>query len=177
MGSSLTVWTVIVTLEEKAGVKHLAIPNVMLTVLGASFHHLSWFSPLKTQVGVVLGFVLSYRYISSAKLWPLIDKLSIELLRAMSGYDRYWQGRTAWSDVIQHSRSLGRLIWYHVPPRLTPRTAEEISTGLMNRTSSELVRVMAEKRMALDLILGFAVALKHHLRGKSIDPESLMNWS
>ncbi|KAJ3891729.1 Bestrophin, RFP-TM, chloride channel-domain-containing protein [Lentinula edodes] len=120
---------VIVTLEEKAGVKHLAIPNVMLTVLG-----------------VVLGFVLSYR--------------------AMSGYDRYWQGRTAWSDVIQHSRSLGRLIWYHVPPRLTPRTAEEISTGLMNRTSSELVRVMAEKRMALDLILGFAVALKHHLRGE-----------
>ncbi|KAJ3797543.1 Bestrophin, RFP-TM, chloride channel-domain-containing protein [Lentinula aff. detonsa] len=120
---------VIVTLEEKGGVKHLAIPNVMLTVLG-----------------VVLGFVLSYR--------------------AMSGYDRYWQGRTAWSDVIQHSRSLGRLVWYHVPPRLTPRTAEEISTGLMNRTSSELMRVMAEKRMALDLILGFAVALKHHLRGE-----------
>ncbi|KAJ4478995.1 Bestrophin, RFP-TM, chloride channel-domain-containing protein [Lentinula aciculospora] len=120
---------VIVTLEEKGGIKHLAIPNVMLTVLG-----------------VVLGFVLSYR--------------------AMSGYDRYWQGRTAWSDVIQHSRSLGRLVWYHVPPRLTPRTAEEISTGLMNRTSSELMRVMAEKRMALDLILGFAVALKHHLRGE-----------
>ncbi|KAJ3998025.1 UPF0187-domain-containing protein, partial [Lentinula boryana] len=120
---------VIVTLEEKGGVKHLAIPNIMLTVLG-----------------VVLGFVLSYR--------------------AMSGYDRYWQGRTAWSDVIQHSRSLGRLVWYHVPPRLTPRTAEEISTGLMNRTSSELMRVMAEKRMALDLILGFAVALKHHLRGE-----------
>ncbi|KAJ3825988.1 Bestrophin, RFP-TM, chloride channel-domain-containing protein [Lentinula raphanica] len=119
----------IVTLEEKGEMKHLAIPNVMLTVLG-----------------VVLGFVLSYR--------------------AMSGYDRYWQGRTAWSDVIQHSRSLGRLVWYHVPPRLTPRTAEEISTGLMNRTSSELTRVMAEKRMALDLILGFAVALKHHLRGE-----------
>ncbi|KAJ3719389.1 Bestrophin, RFP-TM, chloride channel-domain-containing protein [Lentinula raphanica] len=118
----------IVTLEEKGGMKHLAIPNVMLTVL------------------VLTSYLL--------------------INRAMSGYDRYWQGRTAWSDVIQHSRSLGRLVWYHVPPRLTPRTAEEISTGLMNRTSSELTRVMAEKRMALDLILGFAVALKHHLRGE-----------
>ncbi|KAF5392984.1 hypothetical protein D9757_001166 [Collybiopsis confluens] len=119
----------IVFLEEKAGVKHLSIPNVMLNVLG-----------------VVIGFVISYR--------------------AMSGYDRYWQGRTAWSDLIQHSRTLGRLVWFHVPPRLTPRTAEEISTGIMNRTNSELMKVMAEKRMALDLILAYAVAMKHHLRGE-----------
>lgn len=66
---------------------------------------------------------------------------------------------------MQDSRALGRLIWYHVPPRLTPRTAEEISTGLVNRTSSELLKVMAEKRMALDLVLAYAVAIKHHLRG------------
>ncbi|KIK69657.1 hypothetical protein GYMLUDRAFT_34048 [Collybiopsis luxurians FD-317 M1] len=121
--------TVIVVLEEKAGLRSLAIPNVMLTVLG-----------------VVIGFVISYR--------------------AMSGYDRYWMGRTAWSDVIRNCRTMGRLLWYHVPPRLTPKTAEEIATGKMDRTPQELMKVMAEKRLALDLIEGYAVALKHHIRGE-----------
>ncbi|KAJ7032597.1 UPF0187-domain-containing protein [Mycena alexandri] len=101
--------------------RQLEIPNVMLTVMG-----------------VVIGFVISYR--------------------AMSGYDRYWMGRTAWTDVIRNARTMGRLIWYHVPLRLTP--------GPDARTPHELGKVMAEKRMALDLVEAFAVALKHHLRGE-----------
>jgi ion channel-forming bestrophin family protein len=105
------------------------IPNVMLTVLG-----------------VVIGFVISYR--------------------AMSGYDRYWMGRAAWSDVIKNARTMGRLIWYHVPPRLTPKTAEETISGKVIRSQQELSKAMSEKRMALDLVLGFAVALKHHIRGE-----------
>ncbi|KAJ7682841.1 Bestrophin, RFP-TM, chloride channel-domain-containing protein [Mycena rosella] len=105
------------------------IPNVMLTVLG-----------------VVIGFVISYR--------------------AMSGYDRYWMGRAAWSDVIKNSRTMGRLIWIHVPPRLTVKTAEETISGKVMRSEQELTKAMAEKRMALDLVLGFAVALKHHVRGE-----------
>ncbi|KAJ7737253.1 Bestrophin, RFP-TM, chloride channel-domain-containing protein [Mycena maculata] len=98
------------------------IPNVMLTVMG-----------------VVIGFVISYR--------------------AMSGYDRYWMGRTAWADVIRNARTMGRLIWYHVPARLTPGPTSDGSP-------QELAKVMAEKRMALDLVEAFAVALKHHLRGE-----------
>ncbi|KAJ7079625.1 Bestrophin, RFP-TM, chloride channel-domain-containing protein [Mycena belliarum] len=120
------------------------IPNVMLTVLG-----------------VVIGFVISYR--------------------AMSGYDRYWMGRGAWSDVIKNSRTMGRLIWYHTPPRLTVKarafflflqsshstqTQEETLSGKVIRSERELTKAMAEKRMALDLVLAFAVALKHHLRGE-----------
>ncbi|KAJ7098967.1 Bestrophin, RFP-TM, chloride channel-domain-containing protein [Mycena epipterygia] len=101
--------------------RSLQIPNVMLTVMG-----------------VVIGFVISYR--------------------AMSGYDRYWMGRTAWADVIRNARTMGRLIWYHVPPRLSP--------GAGVRSPQELGKVMAEKRMALDLVEAFAVALKHHLRGE-----------
>ncbi|THU84170.1 UPF0187-domain-containing protein [Dendrothele bispora CBS 962.96] len=119
----------VVTLEERGHFTSLAIPNVMLTVLG-----------------VVIGFVISYR--------------------AMSGYDRYWMGRTTWSDVIRNSRTIGRLVWFHVPPRLTPKTKEEEASGQMMRSTAELVKVMAEKRMALDLIEGFAVALKHHIRGE-----------
>ncbi|KAJ7468696.1 Bestrophin, RFP-TM, chloride channel-domain-containing protein [Mycena latifolia] len=105
------------------------IPNVMLNVLG-----------------VVIGFVISYR--------------------AMSGYDRYWMGRAAWSDIIKNSRTMGRLIWYHAPPRLSPKTAEETVSGKVIRSEQELNKAMAEKRMALDLVLGFAVALKHHIRGE-----------
>ncbi|KAK7047362.1 hypothetical protein VNI00_006593 [Paramarasmius palmivorus] len=108
----------------------LAIPNVMLTV-----------------IGVVLGFVISYR--------------------AISGYDRYYTGRTAWSDIIKNSRVMGRLVWYHVPPCRTPRTSEEQETGRLKRSKEELSKVMAEKRMALDLIEGFIVAVKHHIRGEA----------
>ncbi|KAJ7062897.1 UPF0187-domain-containing protein [Mycena amicta] len=95
-------------------------------------------SALLTVMGVVIGFVISYR--------------------ASSGYDRFWAGRTAWSDVIRNARTMGRLIWYHVPPRLTPGPGE--------RSAQEHGKVMAEKRMALDLIEAYAVALKHHLRGE-----------
>lgn len=63
-------------------------------------------------------------------------------------------GRAAWSDVIKNARTMGRLIWYHVPPRLTPKTAEETISGQVMRSSQELNKVMAEKRMALDLVLG-----------------------
>ncbi|KAJ7619496.1 Bestrophin, RFP-TM, chloride channel-domain-containing protein [Roridomyces roridus] len=105
------------------------IPNVMLTVLG-----------------VVIGFVISYR--------------------AMSGYDRYWMGRAQWSEVIRNSRTMGRLIWYHVPVRLSPKTTDESSSGKTMRSAQELNKAMAEKRMALDLVLAFAVALKHHIRGE-----------
>ncbi|KAF9445947.1 UPF0187-domain-containing protein [Macrolepiota fuliginosa MF-IS2] len=118
----------IVTLTMR-GVVNLKIPTVMLTVLG-----------------VVIGFVISYR--------------------AGSGYDRYWMGRTCWSDVIKNSRTMGRLIWFHVPPRLSPKTPEETETGRSKRSVGEMKKVMAEKKMALDLVEGFAVALKHHIRGE-----------
>ncbi|CAK5262402.1 unnamed protein product [Mycena citricolor] len=101
----------------------LQIPNVMLTVMG-----------------VVIGFVISYR--------------------AGSGYDRYWMGRTAWTDIIRNSRTMGRLIWYHVPPRLSPSDAPH------QTSPQESAKVMAEKRMALDLVEAFAFALKHHLRAE-----------
>lgn len=66
---------------------------------------------------------------------------------------------------MKNTRAIGRLIWFHVPPVVSPRTPEEAASGRLNRPKEEMVKVMAEKRMALDLVKGFAVALKHHLRG------------
>ncbi|KAK7036213.1 Bestrophin, RFP-TM, chloride channel-domain-containing protein [Favolaschia claudopus] len=129
--ATFIVWSYLITHHT------IKIPNVMLTVMG-----------------VVIGFVISYR--------------------AISGYDRYWMGRTAWTDVIRNARSMGRLIWYHVPPRLTPlaTTTGPIKEGdpppdsNASRSPQELAKVMAEKKMALDLVEAYAVALKHHLRGE-----------
>ncbi|KAI0295779.1 Bestrophin, RFP-TM, chloride channel-domain-containing protein [Russula brevipes] len=76
-------------------------------------------------------------------------------------------GRTAWSDVVKNVQSLGRLIWFHVPLRLTPKTPQELLQPVVpSRTKEEVETVMDEKRMAVDLLEGFAVALKHHLRGE-----------
>jgi putative membrane protein len=74
-------------------------------------------------------------------------------------YDRYWTGRTAWSDVIRTSRTLSRLIWFHVPLRLVPETKDvkkdedDKETQVeSNKTAENAKRVMIEKRMALDLV-------------------------
>ncbi|KAI8978354.1 Bestrophin, RFP-TM, chloride channel-domain-containing protein [Trametes punicea] len=118
---------VVVTLSLRTKVK-LGIPSVMLTVLG-----------------VVIGFVISYR--------------------ASSGYDRYWQGRSAWSDLARTTRTFSRLIWIHVPLKmsLSPANAQ----GEVDEVDVSVARrVMAEKRMALSLLESFAVSVKHHLRGE-----------
>ena len=112
-------------------------------------------------------------------------------------YERYWQGRTSWSDVMRTTRTMGRLVWYHVPLRMGPAGKKEDSgksaapNGKEKEVDAEkareIRRLMLEKKMALDLIEGyailyprpfseltpcvyvcrFAVALKHHLRGLS----------
>jgi putative membrane protein len=67
----------------------------------------------------------------------------------MSGYDRYWMGRIAWSDIVKNSRTLSRLIWFHVPLRIKPVTAN----APLDLDADEVAKqVMAEKRQALNLI-------------------------
>ncbi|KAL5536206.1 hypothetical protein ACEPAF_27 [Sanghuangporus sanghuang] len=93
---------------------------------------------LITVLGVVIGFVIAYR--------------------ASSGYDRYWTGRCCWGDIIKTSRTMSRLVWIHVPIR--------IDKGSPSPDLELAERCMNEKRLALDMVEGFAVAVKHHLRGE-----------
>jgi len=65
-------------------------------------------------------------------------------------------GRTSWSDVVRNARGISRIIWFHVPSRVSPRTPEEIAEGVSKRSPEEMLKVMAEKRMALDLVEGLA---------------------
>ena len=77
----------------------------------------------------------------------LLLRVEKPLATALNRYDRYWMGRTCWSDLIKNSRTLGRLIWYHVPTRLSPGSAPE--------SAENQLQAMAEKRIALDLIEGY----------------------
>ncbi|KAH9965276.1 Bestrophin, RFP-TM, chloride channel-domain-containing protein [Russula dissimulans] len=78
---------------------------------------------LLTVLGTVLGFVISYRTTSS--------------------FERYNEGRRYWSQIVFSSRTMARLIWFHVP-----------------------ARVLIEKKTVLNLIDAFGVAVKHYLRGE-----------
>lgn len=101
---------------------NLAIPGILLNVLG-----------------VVIGFVISYR--------------------ASSGYERYWLGRGCWSDIIQVSRTMTRLVWFHVPIHTSKNLSED-------QLEEDALKVMEEKKQAVQLIYAFSVALKHHIRGE-----------
>jgi len=93
-------------------------------------------SLLLNVVSMVLGFVVS--------------------LRVSSAYDRYWMGRVHWGDVIRNIRTLSRISWFHILPRMT--------ASKDNVTQEDVERVIEEKRTVLDLLEAFAFALKHHLR-------------
>ncbi|KAH8921536.1 hypothetical protein BT69DRAFT_1335446 [Atractiella rhizophila] len=95
---------------------------------------------LLTVLGVLIGFVVPYRVSAS--------------------YASYWAGRSAWGDCMRHSRTLARLMWFNVPT-CTKKYAEDETVP-----KEELESVLEEKKAFLDLILAFAVSLKHRLRSE-----------
>jgi hypothetical protein len=51
---------------------------------------------------------------------------------------------------------MGRLVWFHVPLRLSPQAQAPAEAGSdrSKRPVGEMKKVMAEKKMALDIIEG-----------------------
>lgn len=84
-------------------------------------------SLLLTVLGFVVGLALSFR--------------------STSAYERYSDGRKAWTTLSVQSRNLARMIWVHVDER--PEFAKD---DLLSKVT------------AINLILAFAVSLKHKLR-------------
>ncbi|MGK7946778.1 MAG: bestrophin family protein [Microcystaceae cyanobacterium] len=73
------------------------------------------------------------------------------VFRTNTAYDRFWEGRKAWGNMINTTRNLTRNIWVSV--------LEE----------SEEDR--NDKIVTLRLVVAFAVAMKLHLRNESVDQE------
>jgi predicted membrane chloride channel (bestrophin family) len=92
-------------------------------------------SVLLTVLGFVVGLGLSFR--------------------SSTAYERYAEGRRYWAQLILASQNLGRCIWVHATePKDVP---EELLAESRKRD-------VLEKLTAMNLIVAFAVALKHRLR-------------
>jgi ion channel-forming bestrophin family protein len=72
--------------------------------------------------------------------------------RNTASYDRWWEGRKLWGELVIRTRSLGRLIVNHVRP-----------AGDDAGHNNEQSRIMVRR------LIAFAYVLKHHLRGTTDD--------
>jgi hypothetical protein len=70
--------------------------------------------------------------------------------RSTTAYERYADGRKSWTLLSVHARNLARYIWVHIDERQD--TEEHAKEDLLAKVS------------AINLILAFAVSLKHRLR-------------
>ncbi|EOO04041.1 putative upf0187 domain membrane protein [Phaeoacremonium minimum UCRPA7] len=67
--------------------------------------------------------------------------------RSSTAYERYAEGRRYWSQLVMASQNLGRVFWVHALER-----------------EGQTEKDVLAKATALNLIVAFAVALKHKLR-------------
>ncbi|KAI0300548.1 Bestrophin, RFP-TM, chloride channel-domain-containing protein, partial [Multifurca ochricompacta] len=111
--------------------------STAICVISETTHDLGIATTLLTVIGTTLGFVISYRTTSS--------------------FERYNEGRRYWSQIVFSTRTLARLIWFHVP--------DTMDIGRMP-SGREKARVLVEKKTVLNLIDAFGVAVKHYLRSE-----------
>ncbi len=100
------------------------------------------------------GFLITALHLYWRNLhWPVLGSLipSIVLglllvFRTNTAYERFWEGRRQWGNIVNTSRNLTRLIW----------------TAIDEQTSAD----RQEKIKALHLVAAFAIATKQHLRNE-----------
>lgn len=110
---------------------------------------------LAAIVTVLHGTVLDHRLTFTAAPFTIIGlALSIFLgFRNAAAYDRFWEGRRLWGELLIASRILAR--------QLTTLVAPAASDGDAQRSAHE---VSALRRRAVYKTIAFAHALRHHLR-------------
>ncbi|EAS30518.2 uncharacterized protein CIMG_05997 [Coccidioides immitis RS] len=101
-----------------------------------------------TLITVITKFVHKLG-VSSILLTVLGFVVGLSLsLRSSTAYERYAEGRKYWALLMQSSRTLARIIWIHNEEREGEEGKEDILAKLTG----------------INLIVAFAVALKHKLR-------------
>jgi putative membrane protein len=104
-----------------------------------------------------LGIVLLHRRgwsVSFPLLGSLVPSLVLGLLlvfRTNTSYERFWEGRKLWGNVVNLTRNLARQMWVAIE---TPQPAD-----------------LGAKIEAVRLLPAFAVAMKLHLRGEAPDAD------
>ncbi|WP_017318703.1 bestrophin family protein [Mastigocladopsis repens] len=107
----------------------------------------------------IFGFLISILYhfrlpVSQPILESVIPSIVLGLLlvfRTNTAYERFWEGRKCWGNIVNQVRNLARQIWVSVD-EITPEDREN-------------------KISVLRLLVAFAVATKLHLRGEAVNSE------
>ncbi|WP_017297378.1 bestrophin family protein [Nodosilinea nodulosa] len=92
--------------------------------------------------------------VSSPILGSLVPSLVLGLLlvfRTNTSYERFWEGRKLWGNVVNLTRNLARQMWVAIA---TPQPADHEA-----------------KKAAIHLLPAFAIAMKLHLRGEPPNSE------
>lgn len=104
--------------------------------------------------GVIYGLYQRQWPVSVPILGTLVPSLVLGLLlvfRTNTSYERFWEGRKLWGNVINLSRNLARHIWVAIA---APQPVDHQA-----------------KVEAIHLLPAFAVAMKLHLRGQAPNAE------
>lgn len=105
--------------------------------------------------GVLISVFFYYQYpVAVPTLASLIPNIVLGLLlvfRTNTAYDRFWEGRKIWGNIINTSRNLARNIWITIPAKTTDDRDQK-------------VRI-------LRCLVAFAVATKLHLRQEPVNDE------
>lgn len=123
--------------------------RLFFAVRGSILHRIKW--EVTTTVCIAIGVTILHGRVFDTKItltpipFSLIGlALAIFLgFRNSSTYDRWWEGRKQWGDLVIHARSLARLCQNHIAPR----------------DGDDLVGVQVRR------IIAFTHSLRHALRG------------
>lgn len=128
-----------VALQFRGSVIPSILPRVILCAGFAFFISLLYY----------LGTPVSLPILSS--LVPSIVLGLLLVFRTNTAYDRFWEGRRIWGNLINNIRNLARLIWVAIDEKYP--------------------QDIIPKKSTLRLLVAFAVALKLHLRQESVNSE------
>lgn len=108
-----------------------------------------------------------YSVILSNSIMPMLSVVVglILVFRNSTSYDRYWEGRKSFAQVMSNARSLSRQIWLNAV--LPPADMEPLyMKGKGPQKDLSGAQLRRKKIEAIKLCLGFVFATKHYLRGE-----------
>jgi putative membrane protein len=102
-------------------------------------------------ISIVYYFGLPVSYPIFENVIPSIVLGLLLVFRTNTAYERFWEGRKCWGNIVNNVRNLSRQVWV-VVDEMKPENREE-------------------KILALRLLVAFAVATKLHLRSEPVNRE------
>ncbi|THH28925.1 hypothetical protein EUX98_g5262 [Antrodiella citrinella] len=128
------------------------------TVVNDIWAEVLFFTAIATMVACVSHFTPTSLAISNQMLTVLGTVLGLVIsFRTSTAYERFMEGRKLWTSIAIASRNLAQVIWIHAPfERVDKKTNQQVSH----------LKIIIEKKTMINLIQGFAVAVKHLLRGE-----------